>query len=116
MKKEKDAPKRVKIKSKKILIAAAIVLVVLALLFFVFKSLNYKKLGDANTNKFTITDVYKDINKDFPNKEAPAYNEVYCMNKYLQNNGEEASYCYITNVKTLTRLNPLVTEVTCACN
>ena len=101
-----------KFKSNKIIIGAIVIVVIIAL-FFLFKT---KSLGNIGRNEFTVTNVYQDISRDFPNKEIPVYNDAYCKNKYAEKYSKNVGYCTITNVKTLARLNPVVTEVTCSCN
>ncbi len=98
------------------MIIGAIVIIIIIALFFLFKSGGIKNLGNAGRNEFTISNVYQDINKDFPNKEIPYYGEDYCKKKFSERYNKESGYCAISSVKTLARLNPLVTEIICSCN
>ena len=104
-----------KLKSNTIIIGVVVIVIIIAL-FFILKSGGIKNLSNISRNEFTITNVYQDISKDFPNKEIPMYDDAYCKKKYAEKYSKNVGYCTIINVKTLARLNPVLTEVTCSCN
>lgn len=64
---------------------------------------------------FNNSEVHQNIKNDFPGTSIPVYDSLYCENKFEQKYGKAAEECFIRSIKTFSRLNPLVTDVECAC-
>ena len=81
------------------------------------KDVRNKDFGDVVREEFVFNnaDVHLNVNKDFAVGVKPVYDREYCKKKFLEKYGKEADECFITIVKTLFRLDPLVAEIECSC-
>ena len=64
---------------------------------------------------FNNSEVHQNVGNDFPVTVVPVYDSVYCEAKFNEKYGRTADECFIKTIRTFSRLNPLVTEVECAC-
>ena len=102
---------------KGIIVGVIIVILIIIILYMSLRS------GSSNLKNiigedivFEVRDVHKAIEKDFPGKDIPVYDDSYCMKKFSERYSEEADKCNVSKIKTFSRLNPLVINVECICN
>lgn len=101
-----------------IIIGVILGLLLSFIIFMLIKNYNPNTVNITDKNKivFNNEDVHLNIKNDFELSQIPIYEESYCKKKFFEKYSKETSSCFVSKVKTFTRLNPIVTEVECTCN